>query len=89
MHQEKKPGKIHPLWILTAMMLAGCIFVFHNYIFGNETMVFGDVGSDTKQQYIMWYNGVANRLRSGTFSLWDFHSGLGVKTSILPDPSPC
>ena len=78
MHQEKKPGKIHPLWILTAMMLAGCIFVFHNYIFGNEIMVFGDVGSDTKQQYIMWYNGVANRLRSGTFSLWDFHSGLGV-----------
>ena len=78
MHQEKKARQIHPLWILTAMMLAGCIFVFHNYIFGNETMVFGDVGSDTKQQYIMWYNGVANRLRSGTFSLWDFHSGLGV-----------
>ena len=66
------------IWTLVALMLAGCLFVFHNYIFGNEVMVYSGVGSDTKQQYIMWYNGIANRLRAGDISAWDFHSGLGI-----------
>ncbi len=66
------------MWTLLALMLAGGLFVFHNYIFGNEVMVYSGVGSDTKQQYIMWYNGIANRLRAGDLSAWDFHSGLGI-----------
>ena len=66
------------IWTLVALMLAGCLFVFHNYIFGNEVMVYSGVGSDTKQQYIMWYKGIANRLRAGDISAWDFHSGLGI-----------
>lgn len=88
MPKEKTIKQGKALWILAALMAAGCIFVFHNYIFGNDTMVFGDVGSDTKAQYIMWYNGVANRLRTGTFSLWDFHSGLGVNQIDLNITGP-
>lgn len=66
------------IWVLLAVMLAGCLLIFHNYIFGNDVMVYGGVGSDTKQQYIMWYNGIANRLRSGDLAAWDFHNGMGI-----------
>ena len=64
--------------ILLLLLAAACVFIFHTYLFGNETLVFSDIGSDTKEQYIMWYNGIANSIRSGSFSLWDFRNGLGV-----------
>ena len=64
--------------LLLAMLAAGCLYIFHPFLFGNEHLTFYDSGSDTMQQYLMWYNGIAGRLRSGTFSLWDFRNGLGV-----------
>ena len=68
---------------LWGLILAAGLLIFHNYILGNECMVFGDVGSDTKQQYIMWYNGIANQLRHGGLSSWDFHDGFGINTYYL------
>ena len=64
--------------LLLLMLLAGCLYIFHPFLFGNETLTFADSGSDTMQQYLMWYNGIATRLREGTFSFWDFRNGLGV-----------
>lgn len=80
--REKMTDRKTLLW-LWLLILGGCLLVFHNYILGNETLVFGDVGSDTKNQYIMWYNSVVNHLREGTFSGWDFHNGFGVNVFIM------
>lgn len=79
---EKSTDRKTLLW-LWLLILGGCLLVFHNYILGNETLVFGDVGSDTKNQYIMWYNSVVNHLREGTFSGWDFNNGFGVNVFIM------
>lgn len=77
MRQERKRIEKRALFCLWGMIAAACILIFHSFILGNETLVFSDVGSDTKEQYIMWYNSLANHLRNGSFSLWDFYNGLG------------
>lgn len=69
------------LWLITGIV---CLAVFHSYIIGNETAAFYDVGSDTKDQYLMWYNGIVNAIRDGSFSTWDFTNGFGVNTMGHP-----
>lgn len=64
--------------LLFCLMVVSCIFMFKNYLFGNELMIFNDMGSDTWQQYIMNYTAIVNDLRDGSFSLWDFSNGFGV-----------
>jgi len=76
------------LLILALLLAAGCAIVFRSYIWGDETLVFGDGASDTKQQYIMWFNDLACRIRTGTFSLWNFNHGLGVNEFILNLTNP-
>lgn len=75
--RQKKPIEKKSLFLLWGMLALACILIFHTYILGNETMVFSDIGSDTREQYITWYNSLANHLRNGDFSFWDFHNGLG------------
>lgn len=70
-------------WILTALIFAGCLFLFRSYLFGNELFVFADAGSDTKEQYLMQYNTIVNHIRAGDFSFWDFHYGLGTNLFML------
>ncbi len=77
MKQQTNVSKKAMLWLF-AMLLVSCAFVFHNYIFGDNLLVFSDVGSDTKQQYIMWYNGIANHLRRGELPSFDFYNGMGA-----------
>lgn len=64
--------------ILLGLLLISCVIMFHDYLFGNQIMIFNDIGSDTWQQYIMNYTSIVNHLRDGSFSLWDFTNGLGV-----------
>lgn len=66
---------------LLVLMLISCCIMFQSYLFGNDMMVFDDIGSDTWQQYTMQYASIINHLRSGTFSFWDFTNGFG--TSIF------
>lgn len=70
-------------WILILAMLAGCLYIFHTYLFGADLFVFGDNGSDTKEQYLMQYNTIVNHLRAGDFSFWDFNYGLGTNLFML------
>lgn len=77
MGQNKRPIEKKSLFLLWGMLALACILIFHSYILGNETLVFSDVGSDTREQYITWYNSLVNHLRNGSFSFWDFHNGLG------------
>ncbi len=85
MRMEKNKGKVELITLLWlwGLILGAALLIFHNYILGNECLVFGGVGSDTKQQYIMWYNGIANQLRNGGLSSWDFHDGFGINTYYL------
>ncbi len=69
------------LWLITGIV---CLAVFHSFLIGNETIAFYDAGSDTKDQYLMWYNGIVNALRDGSFSTWDFSNGFGVNTMGYP-----
>ncbi|MDD3797490.1 MAG: YfhO family protein, partial [Lachnospiraceae bacterium] len=78
MEQSKKNTDGKTLLWLWLLILGGCLLIFHSFLLGNETLVFADVGSDTKQQYIMWYNGIVNHLREGSFAAWDFNNGFGV-----------
>lgn len=52
--------------------------MFRDYLYGNNLMIFNDIGSDSWQQYIMNYTSIVNHLRDGSFSLWDFNNGLGI-----------
>lgn len=66
------------LCFLLIILGVSCCFMFRDYLFGNELMIFNDIGSDTWQQYIMNYTSIVNHLRDGSFSLWDFNNGLGI-----------
>ena len=64
--------------MLLGLLLVSCMIIFFDYLFGNQLMIFNDIGSDTWQQYIMNYTSIVNHLRDGDFALWDFTNGLGV-----------
>lgn len=64
--------------LLLAALLASCCIMFRSYLFGEDLMVFDDIGSDTWQQYIMHYASIINHIRSGNFSFWDFTNGFGT-----------
>lgn len=65
-------------FLLFGIMWISCMVMFTDYLFGNELMIFNDIGSDTWQQYIMNYTSIVNHLRDGSFALWDFTNGVGV-----------
>lgn len=69
---------VRALCFLFLLLSASCSFMFRDYLYGNDLMIFNDIGSDTWQQYIMNYTSIVNHLRDGSFSLWDFNNGLGI-----------
>lgn len=69
---------VRALCFLFLLLSASCSFIFWDYLYGNDLMIFNDIGSDTWQQYIMNYTSIVNHLRDGSFSLWDFNNGLGI-----------
>ena len=69
---------VRAVCFLLIILGASCCYMFRDYLFGNELMIFNDVGSDTWQQYIMNYTDIVNHLRDGSFSFWDFNNGLGI-----------
>ena len=69
---------VRALCFLFLLLSASCSFIFRDYLYGNDLMIFNDIGSDTWQQYIMNYTSIVNHLRDGSFSLWDFKNGLGI-----------
>lgn len=75
--------------LLVVLLFISCLIIFRDYIFGNEVMVYNDIGEDTWQLYTMHYASIVNHLRDGTFSLWDFTNGFGTNLFNLNlfDPS--
>lgn len=68
----------NPYCILTILLTISCLFIYLGFIVGNKFFMFGDIGSDTESQYVMWYSSIADKLRAGTFSFWDFKNGFGA-----------
>ena len=69
-------------FILTLVILISCLVIYADFIFGNKFFMFEDIGSDTKSQYVMWYSSIADKIRTGTFSFWDFKNGFGANISM-------
>ena len=69
---------VRALCFLFLLLSASCSFIFRDYLYGNDLMIFNDIGSDTWQQYIMNYTSIVNHLWDGSFSLWDCNNGLGI-----------
>ena len=78
MHKLIGFAKKHPKILLSVLVLLTACVVYHQYIFGNYVFLFSDIGSDTTEQYIMYYNSIVNHIRNGNFSLWDFTNGFGT-----------
>ena len=75
--------------LLLIALLAACTAIFRDYLFGQEVLVFNDIGSDTYQLYTMHFASIINHLREGSFSIWDFTNGFGFNQFNLNlfDPS--
>ena len=75
--------------LLVLSLLAACMIVFRDYLFGDELLVFNDIGSDTYQLYTMHFASIINHLREGSLSFWDFTNGVGMNQFNLNlfDPS--
>ena len=76
--KDRKKTEAGNYVILLGILLVSCMIIFFDYLFGNQLMIFNDIGSDTWQQYIMNYTSIVNHLRDGDFALWDFTNGLGI-----------
>ena len=52
-----------PYFILIFLVLVSCLLIYHSCVFGNNFFMFGDIGSDTESQYLMWYSSIVDKLR--------------------------
>ena len=85
---EKRNNRRDRLLLLLVIFVSG-LFIFRHYIFGDQVLVFMDIGSDTYQLYTLQFASIIRHLREGTFALWDFTNGFGVNqfNMNLFDPS--
>ena len=91
MEQRKEKFLQVNMWtilVLTCAVIATCLVVFNEYVFGGRVMAFFDVGSDTIQQYVPQYSSIVNMLRNGTFALWNSSEGFGINMFLLNMTNP-
>lgn len=69
--------------ILFGILLPTCMFIFKNFLFGNQVLAYADIGSDTYDQYLPFYQSLIHHIRQGNFSLWDFYNGYGTNMYIM------
>lgn len=79
---QNKTGKRSVL-ILEGLLLVSCLFIFGSFLFGNDLLVFTDIGSDTYDQYLMHYQTIISHLQEGSVSAWDFNNGFGINMFSL------
>ncbi len=82
---KENKGKISrsSMFLLLFLLGAGCLFIYHSYLLGSQVLVFTDIGSDTKEQYLPWYHNIASLLKSSGLTGWDFQDGLGATSYNL------
>ena len=82
MHKRNRIKFNNPYLILTVLITISCFVIYLGFIFGNKFFMFGDIGADTSSQYVMWYSSIADKIRLGTFSFWDFKNGFGANIML-------
>lgn len=80
---ERRTKYIHYTFVFILLATLGLIYA--SFILGNKIFVFADIGSDTVQQYVPYYTSCVERIREGSFQLWNWNYGLG--TSVLNNMS--
>ena len=71
---RKKEWMIRLVFFL--VLLASIGVVFQDFLLGNRYYIFGDIGSDTYQQYYPYYLNCVNRIREGSFSIWNSNNDM-------------
>lgn len=73
------------------ILFISIIFIYGDFLLGRKFFIFNDLGADTFNQYYPLYINLAQRIREGSFSLWNWSTGLGASTVVnallLLDPS--
>ncbi len=70
--------KKHQVLLLIIAIVVTSVIIYNKYIFSRYIFMFDDIGSDTKQQYIMQFHSIVNHIKDGNFSLWDMTNGFGT-----------
>lgn len=64
--------------LLVLVIAIGCVTIYGACLFGSKRFGYWDVGSDTLEQYVPFYENLVEGIRQGTFGAWDFGYGLGA-----------
>lgn len=74
----KKENKAADVKLLFAVsVVTSILIIFVQFIIGKGYFVYRDGGSDTFEQYFPYYVNMAERIKNGTFSVWNWNYGLG------------
>ena len=74
----EKYSNMHPLVVLSVLMLITSIFVFFKFIFEGQVFIFADIGGDTEHVYYPFFVSLCRKIQEGDMSLWDFTYGTGA-----------
>lgn len=68
------------LALLGLVLAIGLVALYGNFYLENSAFAyyFGDIGTDTFEQYVPFYSNLIENVRDGTLSVWNFEYGLGV-----------
>ncbi len=87
---KRKPLSERPYLLLTIYILLTSLLLYWQFIFGDKILAYTDWGYDTFHQYVPSYEFVANSIRNGSFSQYNFIYGFGTSSfsslSKLFDP---
>lgn len=80
---KKKSLSERPYLLLTIYILLTSLLLYWQFIFGDNILAYTDWGYDTFHQYVPSYEFVANSIRNGSFSQYNFIYGFGTCTMTM------
>ena len=66
----------------TALLLVGAI-IFRNFLFGDQVLLYKDIGSDSVNDYYPWFVHLSQYVRSEGLPSWSFYVGMGQDISCF------
>lgn len=58
-------------------VITSILIVFFQFIVGKAFYIYKDIGTDTFFQYYPYYVNIAEKIKHGTFSVWNWNYGIG------------
>lgn len=75
-HEDRR-RPVSEVALLSMAILLGCLAIYGPCLIGFRLFGYWDVGSDTLEQYVPFYENMVTSLRAGTYGPWNFQYGLG------------